>query len=254
MSSGRGSVTKIELPASGSVALDLSSVSNLAMVNNGVTNKTSLTSITFPTSNYTLGEKAFDGSSNLSGSIDISQCTSIGRWAFRDCSGFTSLILGSNITTIPHCAFYNCSGLTGSVDFSHITLIDGEAAFKGCSGLIGTINLSSCTSVGSHAFENCTGITSANLPNCTTIGDFAFNGCTNLTSVTFGSNITTIGQGAFDDSDATFYFFSSPHTVTYGGANTFKNGAKAFWDDGMQQYIYKWNRSANSGNGGWDPF
>ena len=106
-------------------------------------------------------------------------------------------------------------------------------------------------------FEDCTGITSVNLSRCTTIGDYALNECSNLTSVTFGSNITTIGEAAFNDCGAatTFYFYSSPHTVTYGNPNAFQNGAKAIWDDGAGQvYIYKWNRSANGGNGGWDPF
>ena len=325
--SGRSFVTNIELPTSGSVALDLSSVTNLAIANNGVTNNTSLSSVTFPTSSFTLGEQAFKGSSNLSGSINLSSCTSIGRYAFQncnkissltlgsnittiphcafymcsgltgsidlshvtlidgeaafkgcsgltglidlssctslgirsfeDCTGITSLTLGSNLTTIPHCAFHNCTGLRGSVDLSHVTLIDGEAAFKGCSGLTGSINLSNCISVGAYAFEDCTGITSVNLSNCTTIGNYAFNNCTNLTSITFGSNITTIGEAAFNDSDATFYFNTgtkSPHMVTYAGAGTFKQGTTAIWDDGNgQQYIYKWNRNANSGSGGWDP-
>ena len=183
--------------------------------------------------------------------IDLSNCTSIGNFTCNYCYKLSSVGDLSNCTSIGRYAFCRCSSLT-SVNLSSCTTI-GVAAFRS-SGLNGTINLPNCISLDTHSFVDCIGITSANLPNCTTIGDFAFNGCTNLTSVTFGSNITTIGQGAFDDSDATFYFFSSPHNVTYDNPNVFKQGATAIWDDGMQQYIYKWNRSANSGNGGWDPF
>lgn len=217
--SGRSSITKIELPASGSVALDLSQVTNLAIANNGVTNKTSLSSITFPTSDFTIGEQAFKDSSNLSGSIDLSHCTAIGNDAFTRCAGLTGSINLSKCTSIADGAFYDCSGITGPIDISHCTSI-GTHAFHGCTGINCSINLSSCTSIGRYAFcdsgisgsvdlSNCTSLEQGafcrcsgisgtiNLSNCTQLEPVVFDGCSNITTVILNSSLTTIDNSLF---------------------------------------------------------
>ena len=218
--SGRsGSITKIELPASGSVALDLSQVTNLAIANNGVTNKTSLGSITFPTSDFTIGGQVFKDSSNLSGSIDLSHCTAIGNEAFTRCAGLTGSINLSKCTSIGDGAFYDCSGITGPIDISHSTSI-GSHAFHGCTGINCSINLSSCTSIGRYAFcdvgitgsvdlSNCTSLEQGafcrcsgisgtiNLSNCTQLEPVVFDGCSNITTVILNSSLTTIDNSLF---------------------------------------------------------
>ena len=202
-----------------------------------------------------LAAGAFQGCTTLT-SINLPSCTSIGLEAFLDCTNLTSVVLGSSPVVIDQYVFNGCNSLT-NINLENCTSI-GQSAFNSCNGLTGTINLSNCTSIGAYAFALCSNITSVNLTSCTTIGNYAFNNCPNLTSVTFGSNITTIGEGAFNDSNATFYFNTgtkSPHMVTYENPNAFKQGVTAIWDDGNgQQYLYKWNRNANGGSGGWDPF
>lgn len=194
--SGRSSVTKIELPASGSVSLDLSRVTNLAIANNGVTNKTSLSSITFPTSDFTIGGQAFKDSSNLSGSIDLSHCTAIGNDAFTRCAGLTGSINLSKCTSIADGAFYDCSGIIGPIDISHCTSI-GTHAFHGCTGINCSINLSSCTSIGRYAFCD-SGISgSVDLSNCTQLEPVVFDGCSNITTVILNSSLTTIDNSLF---------------------------------------------------------
>ena len=56
----------------------------------------------------------------------------------------------------------------------------------------------SVTSIGSHAFEDCSGLTSITIPNSvTSIGEDAFYGCKSLTSVTIPNSVTSIGSHAF---------------------------------------------------------
>ena len=58
----------------------------------------------------------------------------------------------------------------------------------------------SVTTIGQDAFRSCSGLTSITIPaGVTSIGQDAFRSCSGLTSVIFasGSQLTTIGQGAF---------------------------------------------------------
>ena len=198
--SGRSdSITKIELPASGSVALDLSqatsvSLSGSSVTNNSVTNPASLISITFPSTNFTLGNYAFPNCTNLSGTIDLSNCTSLGIQAFRECSNITGVTLGTGLTTIPNFAFNQCSKLA-NINLSNVQSI-GEYSFLRA-GLSGTIDLSNCTSLGRQAFRECSNITGVTLgTSLTAISDFAFNQCTKLANIDL-SNVQTIGEYAF---------------------------------------------------------
>ena len=203
-----GSITEIQLPASGSVELDLSGVTNLSLQGSdpsapslssntspAIINKDALTSITLPESSYSLGDYALAKCTNLSGSIDLSNCTSIGKWAFAKCSGLTGSIDLSNCTSIGNSAFSDCSGLT-SVTLPNTIVSIGGGTFGGCTSLT-SIDLSNCTSIGSSSFEMCSGITSVDLSNCTSIGNYAFYHCTGLTSIDL-SNCTSIGEVAFN--------------------------------------------------------
>ena len=164
-----------------------------------LSNCTSLTSI---------GGSAFSGCSGLTSITLPSSLTSIGGWAFSSCRGLTEIDLSNctSLTSIGGRAFSNCSGLTGALDFSNCTSLTsiGSYAFWGCSGLT-ELDLSQCTSlisIGSEAFEDCSELTNIDLSNCTSltsIGMNAFHSCYGLTSIDLSNctSLTSIGSGAF---------------------------------------------------------
>ena len=54
------------------------------------------------------------------------------------------------------------------------------------------------TSIGSHAFYNCSSLTSINIPSgVPIIGENTFYGCSSLTSMTIPASVTSIGNDSF---------------------------------------------------------
>ncbi len=79
----------------------------------------------------------------------------------------------------------------------------------------------SVNSIGSHAFYNCSGLTSITIPNSvTSIGEGAFWGCTSLTNITIPNSVTSIGDGAFADCSG-LASIDIPNSVTTIGDNAF---------------------------------
>ena len=185
-----------------------------------------------PSNIKSIGEEAFRDCTGLTGTLDLSNCTSltsIGEMAFSGCSGLTSIILPSNLTSIGNSAFSGCSNLQPSVteqgvkylgnsDNPYLVLWDGtditsttytvnnncrfiyDSAFSGCSGLTSITLPSSLTSIGSYAFSGCSGFISLDFTNCTSlasIGDWAFNSCHGLASISLSSSLASIGDSAF---------------------------------------------------------
>ena len=154
-----------------------------------------LESITLPSSLISIGDRAFNSCSGLTGELDFSNCTSlisIGDRAFNSCSGFTGVLNLTNctsLTSIGDSAFEGCSGLEVLALGESLTSI-GEAAFNSCIGLT-ELDFSNCTSlisIGYSAFNYCSGLTEVDLSNCTSltsIEPYVFNGCFKLTSITF---------------------------------------------------------------------
>jgi len=78
------------------------------------------------------------------------------------------------------------------------------------------------TSIGYGAFAMIDSLTSITIPNSvTSIGDFAFSDCTRLTNITFtaGSQLQTIGEGAFNDTGITS--ITLPNNLTSIGEGAF---------------------------------
>ena len=130
-------------------------------------------------------ENAYNGNTNISGAVDMSDVQTIS--SNYGCSGM----------------FANCTGLT-SVDLSSLTSITGSYGcsnmFQGCTGLT-SVDLSSLATISSsyaciNMFSNCTNITSINLSSLASIsGTYGcsnmFSGCTSLTSLSFPALTST---------------------------------------------------------------
>ena len=88
-----------------------------------------------------IGFRAFDGCSSLTGIQLPKGLTTIGTWAFDGCSSLTGIQLPKGLTTIGQSAFYGCKSLTNIEIPEGLTTI-GVLAFYGCKSLAG-INVDS---------------------------------------------------------------------------------------------------------------
>ena len=123
-------------------------------------------------------DAAFNGCSSMAlTSLELPQCTSIGRDAFYRCSSMA---------------------LT-SLDLPQCTSI-GEGAFSGCSSMaLTSLEIPQCTSIGRDAFYGCKSMKSIELPSTmTSIGAAAFQYCTGLIRVSIAADTPpTLGSSAF---------------------------------------------------------
>lgn len=92
------------------------------------------TTYNIPKSVTSIGERAFDGCSNLTNITIPSSVTRIEDFAFDDCSNLTSITIPSRVTYIGNGAFDYCSSLTSITIPSSVTYI-GYDAFRDCTNL-----------------------------------------------------------------------------------------------------------------------
>ena len=148
------------------------------------------------------------------------EVTTIMAEAFNG-SDLTSITLPSSVTSIGSNAFASTGALT-SVTFegTGLTTIGSNAFYN--SGLTSITLPSSVTTIGNNAFENCLNSQGAlDLSNVTSIGDRAFqsSGSNGITSVVFSSSLTTIPENAFRNRGLTSV--NIPASVTSIGAGAF---------------------------------
>ncbi len=182
-----------------------------------------LTSLTIPNSAKTIGFHAFSSCEGITSISIPSSVTSIGNYAFYMCRGISNLSIGSNVETIGDYAFQYCSITSLSIPNSVTTI--GEYAFDWCSKLSSVTIGSGVRSIGNLAFwhtniqtvvwnarhyddimDKVNPFTDWNLLKITsfTFGEavehipaYICYQLMNLSSVTIGSNVTSIGEGAF---------------------------------------------------------
>ena len=180
-----------------------------------------------------IGERAFEGSRDLTSVTIPESVISIGGEAFESCKNLTSVTIPNSVIAIGEEAFGNCTGLMSVTIPNSVTSIDN--VFNNCTGLkkVYISDLAAwcrivfkdyfsnplyyahnlyldntlvtdlkipdgVTEIYPYAFSGCWGLTSVTIPDgVTSIGYLAFYGCTGLRSVTIGESVTTIGKSAF---------------------------------------------------------
>ncbi len=216
----------------------------LEIGNNAFLGRTTLVSITFPTTLTNIGTSAFQGCTGLTSITIPDTVTSISNNTFQNCTGLASITLPNTLTsigsyvfdgctsvstiTIPDSVtflgsrvFQSCSGLTSITLPSSLTSIS-EGVFYGCTSLSSFTVPSSVTSIDGFVFYGCSGLTSVTIPNAvTSIGVYAFNDCSQLSSITLPSNLTTLADGIFKGCGS-LTSFTIPSTIT-------TIGYEAFW-------------------------
>ena len=174
-----------------------------------------------------IGNKAFDSYSNLTGIAIPNSVTSIGDLAFYNCTSLKSITIPDSVTSIGYSTFAYCRSLTSATIGNSVTSI-GRSAFYDCTGeliinnkIIETdynevnypaeingwlhgSNFTKCTigdnitKIGNFAFCGFYSLTSVTIPDSvTSIGYAAFYGCTSLTTITIPDSVTLIGDSAF---------------------------------------------------------
>lgn len=162
--------------------------------NNAFLNKTTITSVSIPSSVSSIGESAFSGCVGLTSLTIPTSVTSIGNYGFYGCDNIQTVAIPNTISTLGAGVFEMCVGLASVTIGSGINSIS-QRMFGNCVSLTSITIPSTITSIGANSFQNCIGLTSLTIPNSvTSIGNQAFNQCTNLTNVTIGNGLTSIGD------------------------------------------------------------
>ena len=200
---------------------------------------TGLTSITIPNSVTEIGDYAFSGCTGLTSITIPNSVMSIGKGSFSRCTGLTSITIPNSVTSIGQYAFSGCTGITLITIPINVTDI-AVAAFYGCTSLTSVVwDAKNCHSVFSKAntpfyYENSSNnsensymcpITSfvfgdsvQYIPNC------LLSGLKNVISITIPSNVTRIGNNAFEDASIT--------SVVWNAQN-YKDENTLFYNDGF---------------------
>ena len=175
--------------------------------------KTSLTSITLPTSITSIGYLAFYYCWNLSGTFTIpATVRKIGDYALYGCYGISAYSVPSGNTRYSSYdgmlmskaqdSLFICpTTKSGALTIPSTVSWIGFSAFEGCSQLTGTLNLPvNLRKIEDYAFYYCSGLTGdLSLPaTLNKLGSYSFYGCSGLNgSVSIQKNLNSIGAYPF---------------------------------------------------------
>ena len=210
-----GSSTTVVIPetvSNGDTTYTVTTIAGGGSSTGAFANKTTLTSITIPSSITTIRNYAFYNCTalteinfNATNMSDLSSYSNnVFSYAGQDGAGIT-VSIGANVTKIPAYLFYPYSSDSYApkivtVNFTENSQCEsiGELAFRYCSSLTSITIPDSVTSIGNLAFSSCSSLTYVTIGNgITSIGESAFSSCSGLTSVTIPNSVTSIGELAF---------------------------------------------------------
>jgi len=180
---GEDTITKIVIP-DGIEEIQSYAFANLTALKEVVIQGASLKKI---------GVGAFYGCKNLT-NINLENVQFINESAFYGCK-LTRIALDS-VVALGDYAFANCKLNYLSLPVSAQSL--GIGAFRNNETLTSIEFKAPKMKIGSYAFANCIRLVEANV-NAAVVSSHAFDGCTSLNKVTFGKDVSVIGELAFAD-------------------------------------------------------
>lgn len=193
----------------------------------------------------TIGQKAFEYNSNLSG-VDLSKTsiTTIENKAFKDCTSLISVGLPECLVTIGDSAFNYCKSLEyteirgNSFTIPDMVTTIGSSAFADCTSLKAIEIPAGVTQINNSAFNSCQKLESVVFNGkITRVGNSAFSGCTALNNITLPDTVNEIGSSAFSSCDALEYIKIPENVITISNY--------AFQDCGKLAEV-KFNRKLNT--------
>ncbi|MDO4823742.1 MAG: leucine-rich repeat domain-containing protein, partial [Bacteroidales bacterium] len=170
--------------------------------------------------------------------MSSSQNKSILAFIYDTTKGLTKMVVDNQVTTYPQfairpfhklptknqCLFYTSSDgnvVTPNEDAFNVNIVSNT--YENGKGVI-TFS-EELTSIGEDAFYLKGTLTSMTFPaSLKSIGNYAFNGCGQLSSLTFaeGSQLETIGEGAFNETSISGHLTYLPASLKSIGASAFK--------------------------------
>jgi hypothetical protein len=166
---------------------------------------TSLKKININENVSSIGQSAFKGCTSLK-EISINTKT-VGDYVFAGCTSLSKVTFGKKVTEIGNYAFYNTA--VESITFGKKIKAIGYMAFYRCTNLksVTISKKAELDRIGEEAFLGCTSLKEIYI-NAEIVGEAAFSGCTSLSKVTFGNNVTEIGDEAFE--------YTAVKSITFG--------------------------------------
>lgn len=191
-----------------------------------------------------IGSSAFRNCKNLNttdGNLTLGKITHINEYTFFGCISLNQVSIHSDIININKYAFYNCENLS-SISISNKSKLKliASNAFANCGKLecfplpptleqIGTRAFSNCKSYRGYEVNDFNDINIGHMDernliipsNVTSIGQYAFDN-TSITSVVINNNLKNINNGVFYNCTS-LYSAYIPSTITSIGTSAFEN-------------------------------
>ncbi len=152
----------------------------------------------------------------------------IGTRSFSNCTGMTEVTIGAACKTIGSYAFCGNTALTTVTGCVGVTGI-GDFAFYGNSKLTSVAGCTKVANVGKSIFRNCTALTKVGatagqitFAAAKVAGEYAFSGCKAAKYISLGSNLTSVGQYAFQNTSSLTSRYLRSSKLSTVGANALK--------------------------------
>ena len=181
---------------------------------------TDITSVVFPNTLTTIGQRAFLHCRGITGKVVIpDSVTIIGVNAFFYCDGITSVVFGSELKEIRDYSFAECHSLEHISTLPESLTVLDDGAFSGCYHLRDSIIIPPrVTTIGEDAFYYCPIPSVVISEGVTTIERRAFSNCP-IKELHIPSSLVSISPEDNSFGEGAFYNCSKLQSITVDEAN-----------------------------------